>query len=173
MSIQSDCTFIFNFYIIIFTFDLIIFVSTSHQWESLKKTHSSMGHWQWLINMTHPKYSPEVFPRNRFPSPKKPVMHSWHWVWNVPDSFVFKLQPPEVVIKTYHDSFSFTKMAHLRWVMGMSDTVRIVSVRLAPFHFRTYLLALSFAYCFQKCVCSTSSLKSIMDHNLWFIIYDS
>ena len=57
----------------------------------------------------------------------------------------------------------------LLWLIDMIYTVRIISVRFAPLHLRTYLLALSFAFCFQKFICSTSRLKSIMIHHLWLI----
>ena len=55
----------------------------------------------------------------------------------------------------------------------MSNTVGIISVSLTPFHFRTYLLALSFTFCFQKCIRSTNHLKSIMIHHLWLIYFES
>ena len=56
------------------------------------------------------------------------------------------------------------------WLIDMSNTVWIISVRLAPFHLRTYLLAFSFAFRFQKCVCPRSRLKIRM---IWLIISES
>ena len=74
-----------------------------------------------------------------------------------------------VILVTHFQLLWLIVYDSILWLIDMSNTVRIISVRLAPFHLRTYLLAFSFAFCFQKCVCSTSRLKSMMIHHLWLI----
>ena len=74
-----------------------------------------------------------------------------------------------VILVTHFQLLWLIVYDSILWLIDMSNTVRIISIRLAPFHLRTYLLALSFAFCFQKFICSTSRLKSIMIHHLWLI----
>ena len=81
-----------------------------------------------------------------------------------------KLKLKWVILVTHFQQLWLIVHDSILWLIDMSNTVWIISVRLAPFHLRTYLLAFSFAFRFQKCVCPRSRLKIQM---IWVISYDS